>query len=297
MPLRIAIVAAGEMGAAVGSRLRARGATVTTCLAGRGEQSLRRARAAGMTEVPDDDALVRAADMFLSIVPPGVAEATAERIASALGRTGARLTYVDCNAVSPETVGAVARTVTSTGARFADVGIIGGPPRDGGPDPRFYVSGPEAAAFADLRDYGLDVRLIEGETGLASALKMSYGALTKGLMALAGELLVAAQLAGVDRALAAEFEDSQPELLRWITGQLPKMPPKAYRWVAEMQEVAQTFETCGLPGATVRGAAEFYTIVAGSPLGQSALRDRSKPLALDDVVESIADTCAARRGR
>src|SRR5579864_1359477 len=110
-PVTIAIIAPGDMGHAVGARLRARGAEVMTCLAGRTDRSARRARAAGMAEVADDAALVRAADMFLSIVPPGVAVATAERIAAALTRTGAGLLYVDCNAVAPATVRTVARAV------------------------------------------------------------------------------------------------------------------------------------------------------------------------------------------
>jgi len=282
------------MGHAVGARLRARGAIVTTCLAGRSEGSVRRARAAGMTEAPDDAALVRAADMFLSIVPPGVAVATAERVAAALRRTGARVVYVDCNAIAPSTVTVVARAVTSAGARFADAAIIGGPPRNGGPDPRFYVSGPEAGAFAALRNLGLDVHVIEGEAGQASALKMSYGALTKGLMALAGGLLVAAQQGGIGRLLSEEFARSQPELLRWITGQLPKMPLKAYRWVAEMEEGATTLEACGLSGAMLRGAAEFYTFVANSTLAQGAPAGRDDPPTLDAVIEALSDECTAR---
>ena len=286
--LRVAIIAPGEMGHAVGARLRACGAAVTTCLSGRGERSARRARAAGMMEVPDDDALVGAADIFLSIVPPGAAVAIAERIATALARTGARPLYVDCNAIAPATVAVVAHAVTLAGARFADAAIIGGPPRDGGPDPRFYTSGPEATAFLELREYGLDVRVIEGETGRASALKMSYGALTKGLTALAGELLIAAKHGGVGEALAQELGESQRELRQWIERQLPKMPPKAYRWVAEMEEAAKTLEACGLPGAMLHGAAEFYAFVANSSLGQALTSEAKDQLTLNRVVESLS---------
>ena len=31
---------------------------------------------------------------------------------------------------------------------------------------------------------------------------------------------------------------SQPALLKWLTSQMPKMHSKAYRWVAEMEEIA-----------------------------------------------------------
>jgi hypothetical protein len=139
----------------------------------------------------------------------------------------------------------------------------------------------------------LDIRLLEGGSGKASALKMSYGALTKGLMALAGGLLIAAQQNGVGAALAAEFSDSQQELLQWVTAQLPKMPPKAYRWVAEMEEVGKTCDTGGVPGTMFRGAAEFYAFVADSPL-PGAARERAGRLTLDDVVTTLAAACQVR---
>ena len=100
---RVAIVAPGSMGAAVGAHLRAHGASVSTCLAGRSASSAERARAAGLTVVADEVELVRTADLFLSIVPPGGAAETAQRIAAAMRRAGAAPVYVECNALAPET--------------------------------------------------------------------------------------------------------------------------------------------------------------------------------------------------
>ena len=136
--------------------------------------------------------------------------------------------------------------------------------------------------------------MIEGEAGRASALKMSYGALTKGLTALAGELLIAAKNGGVGEALAQELGESQRELRQWIDRQLPKMPPKAYRWVAEMEEAAKTFEACGLPGTMLHGAAEFYAFVANSPLGQVLPSDRQNQITLNEAIDSLSDAGAQR---
>lgn len=284
----IAIIAQGEMGHAVGAHLRAHGAHVTTSVAGRSERSIRLAHKAGMTIVPDDDTLVRAADVFLSIVPPAGATGMAERISAAVRRTGATPLYVDCNAIAPKTAEMAGRTIAGAGARFVDAGIIGGPPQAGSPGPRFYASGEHVPAFLPLRDYGLDIRPVGRSIGQASALKMSYAALTKGLAALGTELLVAARRAGVSEALAAELGDSQPQLLRWLGKQLPNVPPKAYRWVAEMEEIAQTFAGIGLPGATMSGAAELFSFMAHSPLGRELPESRSRGQTLEDVVEVLA---------
>ena len=39
------------------------------------------------------------------------------------------------------------------------------------------------------------------------------------------------------------------------------MPPKAYRWIGEMEEIARCFEDLGLPGRLLLGAADVYTDV------------------------------------
>jgi L-threonate 2-dehydrogenase len=131
----VAIIAPGEMGHAVGARLRAHGARVITYLAGRSKRSVTRAQIAGMEVIADQADLVRQAEIFLSIVPPAAAAGLAGQMAEAIRRVDASVTYVDCNAVSPTTTEAVGRTIADAGARFIDAGIIGSPPTPGTPDP------------------------------------------------------------------------------------------------------------------------------------------------------------------
>ena len=124
--MRVAIIAPGEMGAAVGARLRRRGAGVATSLAGRSRASAERARCAGFEVVDGDDRLVDEVGVVLSIVPPAQALPLAERLAPALARAGGRVVYADCNAVAPETVRRIAGVVAAAGCPFADVGISAG---------------------------------------------------------------------------------------------------------------------------------------------------------------------------
>ena len=123
-------------------------------------------------------------------------------------------------------------------ARFVDIGIIGGPPGEAGPGPRLYASGADAEALLPLRDWGIDLRAIAGGIGAASALKMSYAGITKGLTALGSAMALGAVSAGAAAALHAELSASQPELMRYFSRSVPDMFDKAYRWVAEMEEIA-----------------------------------------------------------
>ena len=84
--------------------------------------------------------------------------------------------------MSPGTVKAVAEVITAAGSRCIDAGIIGPPPTRPGVT-RFYASGPEVERFTELANFGLDIRSLGAEIGLASAIKMCYAALTKGTTA------------------------------------------------------------------------------------------------------------------
>jgi 3-hydroxyisobutyrate dehydrogenase-like beta-hydroxyacid dehydrogenase len=262
----IGLISPGEMGHAIGAVLAHNGARVLTNLNGRSARSVERAEKARIEDAGNDETLVNEADILLCVVAPALAGEVAGRITNALNTTGSSLLYVDCNAVSPQTVRPLETQLTAAGSRFADVGIVGGPPPLDGPGPRLYASGPGAEELAQLRDFGLDIRVLGPESGQASGLKMCYGALTKGLTALATELLVAGRALGLEDALMTELQASQPALLDWIERQMPSMPPKSARWVREMEEIAATFDVLGLPPNFHQGAASLYQWIAETDL-------------------------------
>lgn len=233
----VAVIAPGNMGAGVATRLTANGVRVLTSLDGRSAASQKRAADAGMTAANDPE--IAGVDILLSIVPPGQALSLAEKLKPALRASNHKPVFVECNAVSPQTVGKIAAVIGEAGCPFVDGGIVGPPPRIDSSRTRMYVSGPDAARVADLNNYGLDVRVMAGKIGDASALKMSYAAFNKGVVALGAIAALAADRAGVGDALRAELAESQPARLTELTRTIPDMLPKAYRWVAEFDEIAE----------------------------------------------------------
>ena len=256
----VAVIAPGMMGAAVGKRLVDSGLKVLTSLKGRGAETATRAKAAGMTVAGDEE--IAASDFILSILPPGDAVALAERFQPALKASNAKPVYVDCNAINPKTVDRVAAVIAPTDCQFVDSGIIGSPPKPGDAGPRFYASGPAAPRFATLRQYGLDVRVLDGAMSAASALKMSYAGITKGTQAIGAAMMLAATRAGSADALFAELSSSQKDMFAWFKRGLALMPPKAYRWVAEMHEIAGFVGEDPTAHELYEGAAHFYERIA-----------------------------------
>jgi L-threonate 2-dehydrogenase len=262
--LTVAVIGAGEMGSAVGRRLREMGASVLTELKGRSAQSARRVADAGLEVIDDDRLLVHEADFILSIVPPGVACAVAERFRAPLSRTSRKPVFVECNAIAPKTMRRIEAILSETGCSLVDAGIIGGPPPIGdlAKGPRFYASGPHAQMFAGLAQYGLDVAVLDAPIGAASALKLSYAGLTKGFTALGSAMIAAAAREHLADALRTELARSQPDMLARLERSVPGMFSKAYRWVAEMEQIADFAGDEGKGGLIYLGAAHLYERIA-----------------------------------
>ena len=255
----VAVIAPGMIGSAVGARLVENGIEVRTLLAGRSEATVARAKAAGMADASDEQ--IVASDIILSILPPGDALGLAERLAPALRSATKKPIYVDCNALDPATVVRISRVVQETGATFVDGGIIGGPPKPGY-GPKIYLSGEAAPRVAELTKYGLQMPIQPGPIGAASAMKMSYAGITKGFTALAAGMMLAATREGSEEALKAELAESQPAMTAWLDRQMPNMYGKAYRWVAELDEIGAFVGEEFAEHAMLTAAARFYQRIA-----------------------------------
>ncbi|MGH8013880.1 MAG: DUF1932 domain-containing protein, partial [Candidatus Binataceae bacterium] len=188
----------------------------------------------------------------------GQVHAVAARFLPSLKAAPEKPIFADCNAVSPATVRQLAATLAVTNCRFVDAGIIGGPPSRNGKGPRFYASGEYAQELAKLRAYGIDVAVLDAPIGAASALKLSYAGITKGLIAMGAAMIGAAEREGLSLALRNELERSQPHLLAWLGWGVPNLPRKAYRWVAEMEEIASFLDDAGAGAGIYEGAARLY---------------------------------------
>ena len=272
MPIKnIGIVSPGDMGQAVAMRLKEAGFEVLAALEGRSARTKALAGQAGLEDCGSLHNLAARCDLILSIIDPGAALASARAAAAAIAPLNApdKPIYADCNAVSPQTKREMDSIIRAAGGKFIDVGIIGPPPRGPG-NVRLYAAGPEANVLQAIQHEKLVLRIVSARIGDAAAVKMCYGAVTKGMIALGTELMVAAERLGVAETLDSELQQSQAAIRDWLLAAIASMPPKAYRWVPETREIAATFEHAGLTPGTMLGAAEMYEFIAATPLGKES---------------------------
>jgi 3-hydroxyisobutyrate dehydrogenase-like beta-hydroxyacid dehydrogenase len=234
------------MGAAVGAQVVSRDIPVLWASEGRSEETS--GRAASFEDVRTADALAARSDVILSICPPHAAQDVAGTVAGFEG------IYVDANAIAPAT----ARGVAGGFTRFVDGGIVGPPPGEARIT-HLYLSGPDAAEVAEMFAGTLvDARVISDEIGAASALKVTYSAWSKGSAALLLDVLQLARAEGLEEALLAEWEESIPELIPRIVSARRSAERKGWRWIGEMEEIADAFAAHDLPDGFHRAAAAVY---------------------------------------
>ena len=284
----VAILSPGDMGHAVGQRLREHELDVITCLAGRSDRTRALADKAGIRDVSTMEELVEQSDLVVSMTVSAAVPGVCQQVADALKATGSDTLFAECNAIAPQLTRELEPVITDAGGRFVDASIIGGPPRPGY-SPHFYASGDHAAQFERLNDFGLTVLKLDGDVGQASGIKMCYAAMTKGSWALYTELLMAAELMGLTEPLLAEFQSGQESVLQRMERTIPTVPPRARRWVSEMEEIRDTFAHLGMTPHLFEGVAEMYRFIGSAPLGDETPESRDRNRTFTETIRQLAE--------
>lgn len=241
----VTVLHPGAMGAAVGRQAVVGGSAVRWVSGNRSVATRQRAHDAGLVEYAELAAALDGTDVVLSICPPAHAEEVARAVA---GYTGV---YVEANAITPSRTQRIAALLP--GARVVDGGVIGEPPRRRGTT-RLYLSG-DSDGIPELFDgTALEVVVLPGGIGRASALKMAYASYQKASRVLAALAHALATEHGVDEFLMREADLLHSRPLADVD-QVPGVAAKAWRWGPELLEIADTLRGAGLPDGLALGVA------------------------------------------
>jgi 3-hydroxyisobutyrate dehydrogenase-like beta-hydroxyacid dehydrogenase len=249
----IAVLSPGEMGAQVGRLLREAGNDVVTTTAGRSERTRQRAADVGLRDLHSLDEVVASAELIICVVPSLSAEPMAQAVAASAARAGTHPIYVDANSIGPETARRIGTAIEGAGGRFVDGSIIGSAGVLG-TRATVYLSGQAAGEVAEWIDPPLHTEIIGPDAGQASAFKVLYAGLTKGMSALGVELLAGAERLGLREPLLAKYQETYPSVTKFFDSTLPGLPERSRRRSEEMIELAETLEGLGLTGNMAHAA-------------------------------------------
>ena len=274
---RIGLLHPGNMGACVAATLLNSGHLLYWVSENRSSDTRRRATQLGMQDLPALEDLCSEAEVIFSVCPPHAAEHVCDEVI----RLGYRGTYVDANAVSPQRCVRMAERVEAAGAVFVDGGIIGLPTVKRG-ETWMHLSGGRAGDIAALFSAGpMETSVVGPDPGQASALKMCYAAYRKGTTALIAAVMAAAEALQVRGHLEQQWQAHWPGFVEESHSRVTSVTAKAWRFTAEMQEIAATFEYAGQPGGFHKAAEQVYERMA-------CFRDAAVQPSLDEVLGTLS---------
>jgi 3-hydroxyisobutyrate dehydrogenase-like beta-hydroxyacid dehydrogenase len=210
----------------------------------------------------------------LSDAPLILSLVTADQALAAACAAAAVLTpgalYCDMNSVAPETKRAAAEAVEAAGGRYVDVAVMAPvhPKRRAVP---LLISGPHAAdavhALTAL-DF-VNIQMLDGPVGAATAVKMIRSVMVKGIEALSAECILAADRAGVTDAVIASLDASSPgsDWRGQFDYNLDRILIHGLRRAAEMEESASTLEGLGVEPCMTRGTIAIQREIGARSLG------------------------------
>ncbi|MGH7823946.1 MAG: DUF1932 domain-containing protein [Candidatus Binatia bacterium] len=267
---KIAILSIGEMGYHWARILTSRGVEVLTYVNDRGEVTRKRAENSGATASPSMARLVRDADLLVSIVVPSAATRVASKVAKAVSQAGRKdLLFLDANAISPMTAVKIGGILAPSGVNFIDGCIIGSAVKmDKGAV--VYVSGPQASRLQQLESFGFSVKTLGPNIAQASAFKVVYAGLTKGLQGLFAELLMGARKFGLLDEILKRYEESFPGLLDKVASSIVGLRIHAGRRAEEMDELKRTFNYHGMKSFMAPAAQKVLQSIAELNVGEAS---------------------------
>ena len=253
----------GDMGLSVGIALLNSGIEVLTNLDGRSKKTIKNAKSNNIQNITLSD-LIDKSDIILSIIPPSASVEVANKLSKLSQLNSKSLTYVECNAISPDTTKFIEKSFTATAfknSKYIDGSIIGTAPTNTY-KPKLYISGKYANEIEFLKSKAFQIINLGDKLGAASSIKMCYASLTKGTNALWISLLLLSKKLNIFDELIEELDYSQKDTLIKMKNQIPKLPLKSGRWIAEMREIASTYVSQSLNSGSLDNSAYIYSLVS-----------------------------------
>jgi len=225
---------------------------------GRSADTRKRAEENHLIDAGTLEEVCKQCSIILSVVPPSASEEVAEQVIAQKFKG----TFADLNAISPQRAQRIGERLEANGIKFVDGGIIG-PPAWATNTTWLSLSGKSSSTIAALFTNGpLRTEILGDRVGDASALKMCYGAYTKGHTALIAGVLGTAANSGVRDALMRRWAADGSGLDKSAAGRVARITDRAWRWVGEMDEIASTFEHASMPRGFHDAAGDIYRRLA-----------------------------------
>ncbi|ASK28792.1 hypothetical protein CEY12_01125 [Chryseobacterium sp. T16E-39] len=259
MPIQpiIAILFPGDMGTQIAKALIKNNYKVITAGNGRSARTLENIKSIGIEDVGSLQNIVEQADIILSLTSPEGSLEIAENTISCLENTDNRPVFIDLNSNTPEVALNLEKLFSAKNIKFVN-GAVMGASKDIPDHATLIVSGTYRNIFLDVFSTVFKIKDAGEKTEAASAYKLLFSMVNKGMNALFFETMTAAAHFGILDELNDSLQEFLPGTYKDLMKTTPTYPQHIFRRIDEMKGLTQMLKSENLPGIIASGTAETF---------------------------------------
>lgn len=253
----IALLFPGDMGTQIAKELIKHQFKVITAGEGRSPRTLQNIQNAGIEDAGSLQNVVDQAEIILSLTSPEGSMAIAEQAVFCLKKTENRPVYFDLNSNTPAAALAIESLFSAISIKFIN-GAVMGASKDIPDHATLVVSGMYRNVFIDLFSTLFTIKDAGEKTEAASAYKLLFSMVNKGMNALFFETMTAAAHFGILDELNESLQAFIPGTYKDLTKTTPTYPQHIFRRIDEMKGLTEMLNSENLPSVMASGTAETF---------------------------------------
>ncbi len=169
------------------------------------EGIIKRAEEVGINVFDTVEEAVEKADFIISLTSSKVAYEVAENVIPIMNT---KQIFFDFNSASPVTMQQINEIAKDKGVRFCDVAVMSAVPLEGSSVPLLMSGEGSLEFYNQMKNFGMNMEILNTEPGGASAVKMIRSIFMKGYPSILVECLLAAEFYGVTEKILDSIEAS-----------------------------------------------------------------------------------------
>lgn len=259
----------GDMGLAIAEVLLKNNFRVITASEGRSQKTADRIKKSEIEDLVSLQKVVDASDIILSVNSPDKSVEIAEQISICLSDHHAKKIFVDLNSNTTESATRIDHICAAKNAVHINGAVLGAS-KDMEKDSVIVLSGKERKYILDLFDGIFNTKDAGENIESASAYKLLFSLVNKGINAVFFEAMTAAAHYGIVDELMTSLLSYLPGTFKDLEKTTPTYIPHIERRMHEMQGLSNMQKSQGLPSSISSATAETFELVNRSEIFKNA---------------------------
>lgn len=267
--MTIGLLFPGDMGLAIAEVLLKNNFRVITTSKGRSQKTIDNIKNTDIEDLTSLQQVVDESDVILSINSPNKSVEIAEKINNCISNSFKNKIFIDLNSNTPESVTKIDQIFSLNNTTFINGAVLGAS-KDMDKDSVIVLSGKSRKQIIDLFEGIFKTKDAGENIESASAYKLLFSLVNKGINAVFFEVMAAASRYGIVDELNTSLQIYLPGTFEDLKKTTPTYIDNIERRMHEMQGLSEMQQNQGLPNNISSAAAKTFGLITQSEIFKTA---------------------------